>query len=420
MANRPLPPFLPEDDESFAAHVIGHISQWYEYFRLAYDYIARKETDDQEVYAKIEQQGQRILELEEETQRLQKELTSSNAVANYQEKELDKLRDLLIEAKAGRALAEHRAKSQTATVTVPALVTTPGTNTPVDTQSNASHRLSERLPDPDKFEGERKDLRRFVSQIHEKMKANRDRFPTPQSRMAYVTNRLKGPAYAQILPHIKEGVCQLSDYDKILDQLDRAFGDPNLVNNARNDLFRLRQSNRDFSTFFAEFQRLALEGQMSEEALPTLLEQAISRELRSMLLHHEPPSREYHQYAAFLQNLENRRQRFNQAVPTPGRSYTAPAPSTNRPQTTSPPAKGPETRTGHGEPMDLSAQRGPRFVPGGRRERGECFRCGSQSHRVADCPHPDTRPRLQVRAARPGSPASSSSSRSRSRALKSR
>jgi hypothetical protein len=153
---------------------------------------------------------------------------------------------------------------------------------------------------------------------------------------------------------------------------------------------------------------------MSEEALPTLLEQAISRELRSMLLHHEPPSREYHQYAAFLQNLENRRQRFNQAVPTPGRSYTAPAPSNNRPQTTSPPAKGPETRTEHGEPMDLSAQRGSRFVPGGRRERGECFRCGSKSHRVADCPHPDTRPRLQARVARPGSPASSSSSRSRS------
>jgi hypothetical protein len=45
---------------------------------------------------------------------------------------------------------------------------------------------------------------------------------------------------------------------------------------------------------------------MSKDALLTLLEQAINRELRSMLVHNEPPSREYHYFASFLQDLKNR------------------------------------------------------------------------------------------------------------------
>ncbi|KAH1269409.1 hypothetical protein KXW53_000867 [Aspergillus fumigatus] len=51
---------------------------------------------------------------------------------------------------------------------------------------------------------------------------------------------LKGAPYAQILPYIKKGICTLNDYQDILDILERAFGDPNRVNNARNELFSLR------------------------------------------------------------------------------------------------------------------------------------------------------------------------------------
>lgn len=152
---------------------------------------------------------------------------------------------------------------------------------------------------------------------------------------------------------------------------------------------------------------------MAEDSLPTLLEQAISRELRSMLLHHDPPSREFHQYAAFLQGLENRRNRFYQTAPTP-------TTRTNHTQATFPQAAPePPRRSGspyptrsqnQGDPMDLSAQRTPR--PNGRRERGECYRCGSKDHRVALCPEPDTRPHMQARTARAERPFSPDTDRS--------
>ncbi|KXL51081.1 MAG: hypothetical protein FE78DRAFT_126726, partial [Acidomyces sp. 'richmondensis'] len=83
---------------------------------------------------------------------------------------------------------------------------------------------------------------------------NRDRFPTLLARMSYIISRLSSTPYAQILPYIKDGACCLPDYGDILDILERAYGDPNRVNIARIKLFRLRQANKEFSVFFAEFQ----------------------------------------------------------------------------------------------------------------------------------------------------------------------
>ena len=84
--------------------------------------------------------------------------------------------------------AEHLAKD---TVAPPAREITPPVTTPSETS-----RLSERLLDPEKFKGLRLDLRRFVTQIHAKLKTNSDRFITAQSRMNYVASRLRPVPYA--------------------------------------------------------------------------------------------------------------------------------------------------------------------------------------------------------------------------------
>ena len=144
---------------------------------------------------------------------------------------------------------------------------------------------------------------------------------------------------------------------------------------------------------------------MPEDALTPLLFQGISRELQDMLLHSPSPSRKFTDYARHLQELDNRYRQHQQLAPRvrnaapSSRPITAtPAPEVLR-RAGSPRPEGKDRRpaspppTG-GEPMDLSAQRKPRFVPGSRRERGECFRYGSISHRIANCPYPDTRPRL--------------------------
>ncbi|QQK42194.1 hypothetical protein Pdw03_5048 [Penicillium digitatum] len=69
--------------------------------------------------------------------------------------------------------------------------------------------------------------------------------------------------------------------------------------------------------------RLAMEGEMHNEALPTMLEQAINREMKGMLLHHEPPKGDYLDLARFLQNLENRRVQYDSGPSTAPRTYSA-------------------------------------------------------------------------------------------------
>lgn len=434
----PLPPFLPKNSEEFAEHVASHGTEWYDYCRLAYEYIQKTEAAINEANQRANQSEARFLELQYEFATLQqkheRETTELRAIQQYQKELLQEKEEQYIKAveernQARRLITPAVNTPMSAPVPEPAaerpVVAPMGAPTSTATPSSEATGLSEPLPDPDKFGGDRKDLRRFITQIQEKMTVNLDRFPTPQRRMAYVNSRLKDVAYAQILPYIKKGVCSLNDYQDILDILERAFGDPNRVNNARNELFSLRQTNKEFGTFFAEFQRLALEGEMPEETLSTLLEQAISRELRGMLMHNQPPSREYHQFAGFLQDLENRRRQYagNPSPRTkPYATAARPAQRSQSPHITSPAALKPveqpwrpaipkeESAQAHYyEPMDLSASRRSttRALGPSRYETGACFRCGSMEHQIKDCPYPDTRRRVQSITAyspRPESP----------------
>jgi len=403
----PLPPVLPDSEAAFAAHVAIHVHEWYEYCRQVYEYINTTQDTLTETRETTSQTQLRIqaLELEiteykrehENQTRLQLEL---QAVLKYQKEREQELTDKLASTLAEKqraiemAIPTVRTVSQDPTLQVPTKGNTVNAARTPPSASDASStpaRLSEKQPDPDKFTGDRKDLRRFLSQVHEKMTVNRDRFPDPQSRMSYVNSRLSGSPYAQVLPYIVRGICQLPDYEDILELLERAYGDPNRVRNSRTELFRLRQNNKEFSVFFAEFQRLALEGELSEEALPTLLEEAVNRELKSMLLHHEPPSREYHAFAKFLQDLDNRRKQYEISATVNPRTYATATRTRQETPTARPasPLRTPgttKTTEGSGEPMDLSRGRSNRY------EKRECYRCGSEKHFVRDCPQPDNRP----------------------------
>ncbi|QQK47710.1 hypothetical protein Pdw03_5345 [Penicillium digitatum] len=145
--------------------------------------------------------------------------------------------------------------------------------------------------------------------------------------------------------------------------------------------------------------RLAMEGEMHNEALPTMLEQAINREMKGMLLHDEPPKGDYLDLARFLQNLENRRVQYDSGPSTAPRTYSAAIRTAPKAPELNSGRPGPEqaatTPPVNPDAMELSTTRrrfSPYRQPSSHYEQNACFRCGSKEHFVRDCPQADKRP----------------------------
>lgn len=416
VADRPQPPVLPETQEQFEKHVLEHPAEWLEYYTRAFELFDRYDAEISLLTNRNRDYESQLSEIHLAFAQKEKEVAQGELKIEHQretfERAYDRLQTKLLETEAEKT----RALVATATT-----VTTPNTTplpepiaekptahaqrastSPASTSSQLGSR-STKHPDPEKFNGTRVDLRRFVEQVFSKMKSNADHFVDAQSRMRYVASRLEGRAFDLVLPYASRGDYSLSDYEEILDMLNRAFGDNDLPRQARNKLYSLRQKNQEFSAYFAEFQRLALEGQVPEGNLYHLLEQSVSNELSEMMLHNPPPSEDYYQLSRHLQDLDNRRRRHFQThqPTTPSKAYSAVATARYpTPATADTPGSGmsptPVTyattmrsapKTLQGEPMDLSTNR--RYTD---KESGTCFRCHRWGHRVRDCPEPDKRP----------------------------
>ena len=100
----------------------------------------------------------------------------------------------------------------------------------------------------------------WLAKIDGKMTADEDLLDTPKRRMVYVMNRVGGMAFSHLEPRAqKNAIKPWKDSEEMFTYLERVFGDLNRLKNAENEYQTLRQGNKDFNAFWAEFQRLAIE-----------------------------------------------------------------------------------------------------------------------------------------------------------------
>lgn len=283
MPDLPLPPTMPESFDEFREHTSQEPAAWFNYFQASYTAMSLLHNE--------------IQKLTNDVTDLRADLRAQHALYGAQ---LADAHTKLLDARTKEARESLGLNPPPVDLNPPPAPSVSG---------SASTRLSEKIPDPDPFSGDRKDLRRFSNQITMKLSVNLDRYPTPAARLTYVSSRLRSSAYDLVTPHITDGIFDLADYGDILTLLKNAYGDPDTTRTARRELHKLRQRNSDFSTFFAEFQRLAIDARMSTEVLPTIMEDAISRELYERLMNNGPVPTEYHELTALLQELDNRRLR---------------------------------------------------------------------------------------------------------------
>jgi len=247
----------------------------------------------------------------------------------------------------------------------------------------------ESIPKPQEFDGSQDQLGPFIAQSRTKFLRDVHKFGDIQHRLAYAVGFLEGKAYEQILPLIDEGNINIASVEALITLPENAFGDPDRVRTAERNLQSLRQKNRNFSDYLADFQRYAAEVSWNDAAKQTSLNEGLSAELKDALVTLDTPD-ELDQYIILLKRVDN--QIRARAAERKGSSSTWRSPTTTTITTPKPATPPTNTTTATGTqagPMDLSA--GRRRLSQAQREdrmrRGQCFYCGGANHMARQCPN---------------------------------
>ena len=186
------------------------------------------------------------------------------------------------------------------------------------------------------------------------------------------------------------GFASLNEFTEVLRI---AFGDPDEVKTAVRKLDALRQNNKEFSQYYAEFQRLITILQYDDQAKCHALERGLNREIKDALVHQDsPPDETFTQFVARLNRLDNRiRARRSQQNATRMTNTQQDSPRISPPTAVHVPTTVVQGTTDvgtHPGPINLSANRGcissaecaRRIAP------GLCNYCGGTGHFAAQCP----------------------------------
>jgi len=119
----------------------------------------------------------------------------------------------------------------------------------------AATQRSEKMPDPEKFSGDRAKLPDFLTQIRLKLMANKDRFLNTDALTMYVIPRLDGAALRQVATFISGTDIDFDSPVELREYLETSFGDPDPNGTARQELHELKQM-KDFGAHHTEFRRI--------------------------------------------------------------------------------------------------------------------------------------------------------------------
>jgi len=255
----------------------------------------------------------------------------------------------------------------------------------------ASEDRGQKFPDSPDFSGtDRTQLRGWIAQLRMDIRHKPASFPDEQSKMRYEFNRLRGVALGQILPHVREdGTIGLNDLPALIQLLEAAFGDPDRIATAERKIREIKQKNREFSQYYAEFQVIAADLDWNPLALRNALRIGLSEEMKDSFTYSDMPE-ELPAFVTVCQKRDNqiRQRRAEKAAQNKGSrigfASSRPPPTPKAPETA--PAGTVAGYTGPA-PTDLSA--GNRRISAEERAKrfadGRCLYCGEFNHRAAEC-----------------------------------
>ena len=98
--------------------------------------------------------------------------------------------------------------------------------------ATAPHGGHVRIPDPEKYKGDREKLHLFITQLRLKAAL----YPDHQSQLRYAVSLLEDHALDQLMPHITNDRINLDNVGSLISILETAFSNPDKVATAERKL----------------------------------------------------------------------------------------------------------------------------------------------------------------------------------------
>jgi hypothetical protein len=250
-------------------------------------------------------------------------------------------------------------------------------------RNGESHQKSTRIPDPPILtDGVEPAYEDWNIKMKMKLEANLDHFPTLALQMGYIQSRLGGKASTHINPCLRSQN-KFQSTKEMFEVLDRVFGDPDKCFTAQCAYRKLFQNKDTFATFWAEFQRLTIELDYSEETLIDDLRHKVNLRMQTALIAETSPSSLH----ALAQKCLLIDQNIQQLQTQEARTVPQGIQQAFKPQDFQSKAKKPTTNpSASSGPLRL--YRAPHQNPATERlmQEGRCFLCKQTGHRAYECP----------------------------------
>jgi hypothetical protein len=242
------------------------------------------------------------------------------------------------------------------------------------------------LPHPPEFSGDCKELLNFISKVRSKLARESSCYIDNQHKLRYIYGFLKGNAQNQIQPYVLSEKINLGNMEALISILEAAFGDPDQVGTASAELDKLTQGNKEFSQYYAEFQRLMAILDYDSNAKKAALKCGLSRELQTSVIYQAEEPQDFAKFVDLCMKLDYRIRAHAAAT----KRQTTLAPPRTSPASPHPSAHPISTNSRNygAAPMNLSASQ--KAQKQHRRDehnaKGLCLYCRSADHFKSQCP----------------------------------